>query len=105
MEKLESIRPGHSVAGIESTPVQIESIVWHGSQTLEVTYKTADGRQNRRFLLRTDEPALSLVCQSSHKQPLCTDVKLLLETMRIQHSAAADPFLAVEISGIQPLPH
>ncbi|WP_285938100.1 helicase-related protein, partial [Faecalibaculum rodentium] len=104
MEKLEQILPGALVEGIEPDAVTIEKVKWQGNSVLSVQYKDAMNRPGRRFLFRYDEPKLSVVSEGIREIPGET-VKLLLETLRMQKASSLDPFLAVETSGIQPLPH
>lgn len=104
MEKLEQILPGALVEGIEPEAVTIEKVKWQGNSVLSVQYKDAMNRPGRRFLFRYDEPKLSVVSEGIREIPGET-VKLLLETLRMQKASSSDPFLAVETSGIQPLPH
>ncbi|OIP30644.1 MAG: hypothetical protein AUK47_24625 [Deltaproteobacteria bacterium CG2_30_63_29] len=62
MTKLEDLRPNAAVRGVlPDGLVSVVSVVWFGSETIELTYKTATGRVANELLYRHDEQRLELV--------------------------------------------
>ncbi|WP_119292291.1 helicase-related protein [Azohydromonas sediminis] len=106
--KLEHLTPGASVRGIlPSGVVTVVSAQWFGSEGLELTYKTAEGRLGNELLYRHDEPRLEVVAQG---RPWSFDgdghlFRLVSEAHRIRLAHLFDPLLAVHTSLVEPLPH
>ncbi len=106
--KLEDLLPNAAVRGI--TPGALASVVsvqWHGSDALELTYKTATGAVANCILYRDDEPRLEVVEQG---RPWSFDgdgalFRLVSEAERIRLAHLFDPVLAVHTSMVEPLPH
>ena len=107
--KLERIVPGAVLRGVlPDQPVTVVSVNWFGSEALELTYKSQDGRVDNRLLYRDDESALELV--TSHGRPWAFNAdgrlfRLVSEAMRIRLAHLFDPVLAVHTSLVEPLPH
>jgi len=106
--KLESLTPGSAVRGLipDATAVVV-SVQWFGSEALELTYKSADGKVANALLYRHDEPRLELVEQG---RPWSFDgdgemFRLVSEAQRIRLAHLFDPVLAVHTSVVDPLPH
>jgi SNF2 family DNA or RNA helicase len=106
--KLESLTPGSAVRGLipDATAVVV-SVQWFGSEALELTYKSADGKVANALLYRHDEPRLELVEQG---RPWGFDgdgemFRLVSEAQRIRLAHLFDPVLAVHTSVVDPLPH
>jgi superfamily II DNA or RNA helicase len=106
--KLEDLRPGAAIRGIlPDGIVTVVSVAWFGSEALELTYKTADGKVANELLYRHDEPRLDLV---EHGRPWSFDgdgarFRLVSEAHRIRLAHLFDPVLAVHTSLLEPLPH
>lgn len=106
--KLEQTLPGTVVRGIlPDALVNVVSVQWFGSEALELTYKTADGKVANELLYRHDEPRLELV---EHGRPWSFDgdgalFRLVSEAQRIRLAHLFDPVLAVHTSVVEPLPH
>lgn len=108
MSKLEDLRPNASVRGI--VPDALASVVnvkWFGSEALELTYKTADGKVANQLLYRDDESRLEVV---EAGRPWSFDgdgalFRLVSEAQRIHLAHLFDPVLAVHTSLVEPLPH
>src|SRR5215204_4137271 len=106
--RLEEIQPNAVVRGI--LPDQLITVVnvqWHGSDALELTYKTAAGRVANELLYRHDEARLELV---ELGRPWSFDAdgslfRLVSEAHRIRLAHLFDPVLAVHTSLVRPLPH
>lgn len=106
--KLEQTLPGTVVRGIlPDALVHVVSVQWFGSEALELTYKTADGKVANELLYRHDEPRLEVVEQG---RPWSFDgdgalFRLVSEAQRIRLAHLFDPVLAVHTSVVEPLPH
>ncbi|EQD35858.1 helicase domain protein, partial [mine drainage metagenome] len=108
MLKLEQLTPNASVRGIvPDTLVTIINVKWFGSEALELTYKTPNGKVANELLYRDAEPRLDLVEQG---RPWSFDgdgalFRLVSEAQRIRLAHLFDPVLAVHTSLVDPLPH
>jgi len=108
MSQLEDLKPNAAVRGIvPDALVTVVSIQWFGSEALELTYKTADGRVANQLLYRDNEPTLEVVEQG---RPWSFDgdgalFRLVSEAQRIRLAHLFDPMLAVHTSVVEPLPH
>jgi SNF2 family DNA or RNA helicase len=108
MTRLESITPNALLRGIiPGRQVTVVSIHWFGSDSLELTYKTADGKVDQTLLYRDNEPDLELV---EAGRPWSFDgdgalFRLVSEAQRIRLAHLFDPVLAVHTSVVDPLPH
>jgi SNF2 family DNA or RNA helicase len=87
--------------------VTVVNAQWFGSEGLELTYKTAEGRLGNELLYRHDEPRLEIVAAG---RPWSFDgsghlFRLVSEAHRIRLAHLFDPLLAVHTSLVDPLPH
>ena len=105
---LEDLQPNAAVRGILADGlVVVVSVQWFGSEALELTYKTLDGKVANELLYRQDEARLEVVEQG---QPWSFDgdgplFRLVSEALRIRLAHLFDPVLAVHTSVVEPLPH
>ena len=108
MMRLEQLQPNAAVRGIvPNALVTVVNVQWFGSEALELTYKTADGKVGQEILYRHDEPRLEIVEQG---RPWSFDgdgalFRLVSEAQRIRLAHLFDPVLAVHTSVVEPLPH
>jgi hypothetical protein len=106
--QLEDLQPGATVRGIlPNGGVTVVSVQWFGSEALELTYKTPEGKVANELLYRHDEPRLEIVEQG---RPWSFDgdgalFRLVSEAQRIRLAHLFDPVLAVHTSLVDPLPH
>ncbi len=106
--KLEDFKPNTSVRGvIPDSAVTVVSVQWFGSDALELTYKTSDGRVANELIYRDDEQRLEIVEKG---RPWSFDgdgelFRLVSEAQRIRLAHLFDPVLAVHTSNVEPLPH
>ncbi len=106
--KLEEIKQGQSLAGIEPTAVvTVVATVPLNDGALQLIYRTPDGTMKERLLARTDE---ANVCIASSERPFSFDGKgadfqLACEAKRIDLAFLFDPMMAVHSSNVEPLPH
>ena len=106
--KLEDIQVNASVKGVLSDElVNVVSVKWFGSDALELTYKTQDGKVANELLYRHDESRLEVAKAGS---PWSFDgdgelFRLVSEAQRIRLAHLFDPVLAVHTSVVEPLPH
>ena len=106
--RLEDLQPNAAVRGVlPDCLVTVVSVQWFGSEALELTYKTPDGKVANELLYRHDEPRLDLVEQG---RPWSFDgdgalFRLVSEAHRIRLAHLFDPVLAVHTSIVDPLPH
>ena len=62
MIRLEDIQPNAAISGIiPNGYITVISVQWFGSEAMEITYKTPDGKLGNELLYRHDEPRLELV--------------------------------------------
>ncbi|MFD0206564.1 MULTISPECIES: helicase-related protein [Saccharothrix] len=105
--RLEDLVSGVRVTGVVSgEAVLVIAAQWHGSDALELTYKTLDGGLRQQVLFRTDE--VKLAASDAGGRPLdadADDFRLAAEAQRISLAGLFDPMLAVATSDVQPLPH
>lgn len=108
MLHLEDLQPHASIRGIlPNALVTVVNVQWFGSEALELTYKTAEGRVANQLLYRDDEARLELVEEG---RPWSFDgdgatFRLVSEAQRIRLAHLFDPVLAVHTSLVEPLPH
>ena len=108
MIRLEDLQPNAVVRGIlPDGLVTLVVVQWFGSEALELTYKTADGKVANELLYRHDEPRLEIV---ETGRPWSFDgdgalFRLVSEAQRIRLAHLFDPVLAVHTSVVDPLPH
>lgn len=108
MARLEELTKGTRVRGISpSGPVTVIDADWVGSDVLNLTYENAHGAVERELVYRSNEPGLSL---EGDGRPWTLDADpgvftLVSEAKRIQLAYLFDPFLAAEVSDVDPLPH
>lgn len=106
--RLEDLKPNTVIRGITAnSSVTIVNVQWFGSEALELTYKTPDGKVANELLYRHDEPRLEIVEQG---RPWSFDgdgtlFRLVSEAQRIRLAHLFDPVLAVHTSVVDPLPH
>ena len=108
MATLEDLKPNVVVEGVVvSASVTIVAVTWHGGDTLELVYRSADGAVDNRLLSRSDEARLSIATEE-RQWTLDADgelFKLASEARRIELAHLFDPYVAVEAADIDPLPH
>ena len=103
--ELEQLRPNASVRGIvPDALVTVVSVQWFGSEALELTYKTSDGKVANELLYRDAEARLEIVEQG---RPWSFDgdgalFRLVSEAHRIRLAHLFDPVLAVHTSVAEP---
>src|SRR5689334_18559297 len=108
MSRLDELKPGASVQGIlPSALITIVSVQWHGSEAVELTYKSPEGKVANELLYRHDEPRIEVVQEG---RPWSFDgdgglFRLVSEALRIRLAHLFDPVLAVHTSVVEPLPH
>src|SRR5260370_34780142 len=108
MSRLEDLTQNASIRGIlPSGLVTVVSVQWHGSESLELTYKTPEGKVANELLYRHDEPRIEVIEQG---RPWSFDgdgalFRLVSEAQRIRLAHLFDPVLAVHTSVVEPLPH
>lgn len=107
MSRLEDLQPGLRLAGvIPGQAVSVVAVQPHGSETIELTYKTAAGELGQRVLNRDVEAQLAVLDILARPfDAVAADFKLVSECQRIKLAGLSDPMLAVTTSDIQPLPH
>ncbi|QTN34145.1 DUF3883 domain-containing protein [Akkermansiaceae bacterium] len=106
--KLEQIKVGDRIHGVSAGElVTVKSCDLIGSSCAEITYQAASGRTDTRLLYRDDEAKLKL---EETKRPLSFTAdpqrfRLASEAQRIKLGYLFDPFVAVNTSNVDPLPH
>jgi superfamily II DNA or RNA helicase len=107
VSKLEDLQPGLRLAGvIPGQSVSVLAVEPHGTDAVELTYKTADGELGQRVLGRDAEDNLAIAQAETRPYDAdASDFKLVAECQRIKLAGLFDPMLAVTTSDIRPLPH
>lgn len=108
MARLEDITPGVTVKGIiPNGHASITAVKWYGTNAVEVTYKSSDGKIANELIYRDQEPTLEVV-EKGRAWSFDGDAetfKLVSEAYRIKLAHMFDPYLAVSTSLVTPLPH
>ena len=106
--RLEDLKPGRTIDGVAPGEcVTLLAVQWFGTDAVEVTYKTAAENTGNTLLYREDEHRLNVRTQ---RKPWSFDgdgalYRLVSEAQRIRLAHLFDPFLAVQTSEVEPLPH
>ncbi|KUI42943.1 helicase [Mycobacterium sp. GA-1199] len=104
---LEELKPGLRIDGL--IPAQVITVIfaqWHGTDALELTYKTNDGALGQQVVFRKDQDKLTVAQTGSRAfDANASDFKLVAEAQRITLAGLFDPMLAVATSDVRPLPH
>src|SRR5438309_1718282 len=108
LARLEDLSPGLKVRGLlPDGPARVIQTQWHGAHALTLTYADGSGRTGQQLLYRSDEDRLLLEPEAK-AWSLDADghlFRLASEAMRISLAYLFDPFLAVQSSILEPLPH
>src|ERR1700686_2605527 len=108
MVKLEDLRAGISLVGIEPTLIAtVIAVVPIGDGAVQVIYKTPEGTLKDRLLGRADEASISV---ATAERPWAFDgdgeaFKLAIEAKRIDLAFLFDPMMAIHTSNVEALPH
>ena len=106
--KLENLKPGISLVGIESAViVTLMAVVPIGNGAVQIIYKIPDGTIKERLLGPSDEAKIDI---ATAERPWAFDgdgeaFKLAVEAKRIDLAFLFDPMMAVHTSNVEPLPH
>ncbi len=89
------------------TPVEVVGVTWLGTEVIELTYRDPAGHTDRRQLYRSDEAQLTITAPS---EPMrfdapASEFELAAEATRLQRAHLLDPFLALAVAQVSPLPH
>ncbi|MGZ4417557.1 MAG: helicase-related protein, partial [Gaiellaceae bacterium] len=109
MAQLEDLTKGALVRGVlAERPVKVVDVEWHGSNAITLTYTDdSTGKADHELLYRDDEPRLT-VEHAGRAWSMDADgalFRLVSEAKRISLAYLFDPFLAVQTSNLDPLPH
>lgn len=108
MLKLESLKSGMSITGLEpSVVVTLAALIPIAEGVVQVFYRTPDGVTKERLLGRGDEEGISV---ATIERPWSFDgdgaaFQLTCEAKRIDLAFLFDPMMAVHTSNVDPLPH
>ncbi|MEI7988605.1 MAG: helicase-related protein [Chloroflexota bacterium] len=108
MAKLEDLKPNSQVKGILlHDTVTILGVQWHGSDVVEVSYRGTTGNLGNELLFRDREADLEVtapgVAWAFDAHPAL--FRLVSEAYRIRMAYLFDPWLAIHLSQVEPLPH
>ena len=109
MARLEDLTKGALVLGVlTDRAVKVVQVDWHGSSAITLTFTDdMSGKPGQELLYRDDEPRLT-VEQAGRAWSMDGDgalFRLVSEAKRISLAYLFDPFLAVQTSNLDPLPH
>jgi len=107
--RLEELTKGAVVRGLfGDRRLRIVDVAWHGASAITLTYTDElTGRAGQELLYRDDEPRLSIE-RAGRAWSMDGDARhfrLASEAKRISLAYLFDPFLAVQASNLDPLPH
>lgn len=108
MAKLEDVKPGMPLVGLEPSVVAtVAAVVPIGEGSVQVFYRTPDGITKERLLGRADEESISI---ATVERPWSFDgdgaaFQLTCEAKRIDLAFLFDPMMAVHTSNVEALPH
>lgn len=108
MAKLEDLKRKAQVKGLTlSGPVVVLNVQWHGSDVVEVTYRDVAGKDHSELVFRDRENGLEILEAGT---PWAFDgdgerFRLVSEAYRIRMAYLFDPWMAVHLSLVEPLPH
>jgi superfamily II DNA or RNA helicase len=108
MAKLEDLKQGTQVKGIDPTgAVTVINVRWFGSDVVELTYRDQKGQPHTELLYRDREADLDVL---EAGVPWAFDAdgelfRLVSEAYRIRMAYLFDPWMAVHLSLVEPLPH
>lgn len=108
MAVLEDIKPNCQVKGIlPNDTVTILNVQWHGADIVEVAYRSTSGSLGSELLFRDRQSSLEVIAPGSawafDADPAL--FRLVSEAYRIRMAYLFDPWLAVHLSQVEPLPH
>src|SRR5271163_4261577 len=106
MTKLEDLKPGMPLVGLEPSVVAtIAAVVPIGEGSVQVFYRTPDGTTKERLLGRADEESIS-VATVERRWSFDGDAafQLACEAKRIDLAFLFNPVMAVHTSNVEPLP-
>jgi superfamily II DNA or RNA helicase len=109
MATLEDLTKGALARGVlADRAVKVVDVEWHGSNAITLTFTDeSTGKPGQELLYRDDEPRLSIE-QGGRAWSMDADgslFRLVSEAKRISLAYLFDPFLAVQTSNLDPLPH
>lgn len=108
MAKLEDLKRSAQVKGLNpSGLVTILNVQWHGSDVVEVTYRDVNGKDHSELLFRDSEVGLEVI-EAGAPWAFDSDgelFRLVSEAYRIRMAYLFDPWMAVHLSQVEPLPH
>ena len=104
--RLEELETGQRIEGLISAQVvAVLSVLRHGTEAVELTYKTTAGALGQQIVFRKDQDALRPAGAGGRPVDAnASDFKLAAEAQRIRLAGLFDPMLAVATSDVQPLP-
>jgi SNF2 family DNA or RNA helicase len=108
MAKLEDLKQNSQVKGIDpSGPVTVINVRWYGADIVELTYRDQKGQPHTELLYRDREADLEII---EAGVPWSFDAdgelfRLVSEAYRIRMAYLFDPWMAVHLSLVEPLPH
>ncbi len=106
--RLEDLVRGARIRGVRGDrEVTVDSVTWHGTNAITVTYRDDSGVLGDAILYRDSEPGLSVLSAGpvANFDASGADFKLAAEALRIRMAGRFDPMLAVTTSLVDPLPH
>jgi hypothetical protein len=109
MSRLDDLTKGALVRGVlGDRAVKVVDVAWHGSSAITLTYiDELSGKAGQELLYREDEARL-VVQAAGRAWSMDADgnlFRLVSEAKRISLAYLFDPFLAVQTSSLDPLPH
>ena len=106
--RLEDLVRGVRVRGVSGADeVTVDSVTWHGTNAVTVTFRDDLGRLGDAIVFRDMEPSLRVTARGpvANFDASGADFKLAAEALRIRMAGRFDPMLAVTTSLVDPLPH
>jgi SNF2 family DNA or RNA helicase len=108
MAKLEELMQGAQLKGIDPAGlVSIIHVKWFGNDIVELTYRDQKGKPHTELVYRDQEADLEIV-ETGIQWAFDADgelFRLVSEAYRIRMAYLFDPWMAIHLSMIEPLPH
>jgi superfamily II DNA or RNA helicase len=106
---LSDIAVGSKFAGLlGSKIVTVTAVDVIAEDLLQVTYRDEDGNLGEQYIGPEDVQRITLVTESESAPTFTGDAdefRMVAEAQRIKYAALYDPFIAVNSSAVEPLPH
>ena len=107
--KIAELKAGQKIVGLlGDKSVSVTAVASIDTDLVELTYRTEDGELRAQYITEDDAARLSIMAEAEATLAFDGDAdewRMAAEALRIKYAALYDPFIAVNSSTIEPLPH